>query len=213
MPRPRPRGREHTHLWDRACRTMPQLADRGATPLLVLDPRLEAGVLALRGRPRSAFVAALHECLDRLIAHETFTQSSVSARTPTRPVHDAPVAGTPLSVRLTHSGAIRIDVVGRGGRVSGDEIHLDERLPVSLEQGAVGRRLADVVGVCHGLLDPERLVTGVSKRFRKRTAFDLSPIAKATPTYRQLVGVPSKRFDHLRMIARFPQGTRPTTDG
>jgi hypothetical protein len=193
---------------------MPQLADRGATPLLVLDPKLEAGVLALEGEARSAFVAALHECLDRLIAHETFARFSAYAKTPSaRPVHDAPVAGTPLSVRLTRSGTIRIDVVGIGGRVSGDEIHLAERLPVSLEQGAVGRRLADVVDVSHGLLDPERVVVGVSRRFTTRTAFDLSPIAKATPTYRQLVGIPSKRFDHLRVIARFPQGTRPATDG
>lgn len=193
---------------------MPQLADRGATPLLVLDPRLEAGVLALRGEARSAFVAALHECLDRLISHETFAQSSAYAKTPpSRPVHDAPVAGTPLSVRLIRSGAIRIDVVGVGGRVSGDEIHLAERLPVSLEQGAVGRRLGEVVDVSHGLLDPERVVTGVSKRFTTRSAFTLSPIECATPTYRQLVGVPSKRFDHLRMISRLPQGARPTTDG
>lgn len=203
MPRPRARGGAHIHLWDHACLTWPQLADRNAAPLLSIDPGIEAALLALRGATRASFVAGLDECLDRLIAHERFAVQSASRKSSTaKPTHEVRIAGTPMAVRLVPSGALRIDVLGIGGRVSGDEIQLDDLLPISLAQGAVGRRLADVVSVPPGLLDGDRVVTGVSRRFKARTAFTLSPIPLATPTYRQLVGPPSKRFEHLRVSYR-----------
>lgn len=182
--------------WADACRSMAVLSKeyKPAYPLFTLEPVLAAYVLGLAGAQKRALRDAVHACLDVRVRYWHATRFSFSSSTRKAPTHSADVAGTALRIRLSAAAGMTVDIVGKGGFLSGDEIILDAILPDTVLAGCVGRTVGDILGPGEGRYDDKRRIVSAHIRFKRTSVLKLEPAKNDEIPYRKLLGNPEKRF-------------------